>query len=54
MPKKASSKRAIIKQRNKQTLASVKKEMKLPRKAHSVLEEEITHHHTQLQRRRAS
>jgi hypothetical protein len=39
---------------NKQMLASVKKEMKLPRKTHSVREEEITHLHIKLQRRRLS
>jgi hypothetical protein len=39
---------------NKQTLANVKKEMKEPRKAQSVREEEITHLHIKLQRRRAS
>ena len=37
---------------NKQMLASVRKEMRLPRKAQSVREEEITHLHVKLQRRR--
>jgi hypothetical protein len=54
MPKKASSKQASIEQTNKQTLASVKKEMRQPRKAESVRQEEITHLHIQLQRREAS
>jgi hypothetical protein len=39
---------------NKQTLASVKKEMKEPRKALSVREEEITHLHRKLQHRTTS
>jgi hypothetical protein len=54
MPKKARSKQASVMQTNKQTLASVKKEMRQPRKAESVRQEEITHLHIQLQRRKAS
>jgi len=54
MPKKASSKQALLKLRNQRTLASVKKEMRLPRRAESVRQEEITHLHINLQRRKAS
>jgi hypothetical protein len=54
MPKKASSKQALLKRKNKQTLASVKKEMRQPRMAESVRQEEITHLHVKLQRRKAS
>jgi hypothetical protein len=54
MPKKASSKQASLKQTNEQTLASVKKEMRRPRLAESVRQEEITRLHIQLQRREAS
>jgi hypothetical protein len=54
MPKKASSKQASLKRKNKQTLASVRKEMQKPRKAESVRQEEITHLHIKLQRRKAS
>jgi hypothetical protein len=39
---------------NKQTLASVKKEMKLPRKSQSVRDEETTHVHIKLQQRRVN
>jgi hypothetical protein len=54
MLKKAGSKQALLTQTNKRTLASVKKEMKQPRKAQSVREEEITHLHVKLQQRPTS
>jgi hypothetical protein len=54
MPKKGNTRRALMKLTNKQTLASVKKEMKLPRKSQSVRDEETTHHHVKLQRRRVN
>jgi hypothetical protein len=54
MPKKGNTKRASMRQTNKQTLASVKKEMRQPRKAESVRQEEITHLHIRLQRRKTS
>jgi hypothetical protein len=54
MLKKASSKRASLKQTNKQTLASVRREMLQPRKTESVRQEEITHLHIKLQRRESS
>jgi len=54
MPKKASSKQALLKRENKETLASVTKEMRRPRMAESVRQEEITHLHIKLQRRKAS
>jgi hypothetical protein len=54
MLKKASRKGASLKQTNNQTLASVAKEMREPRKAESVRQEEITHLHVQLQRRKAN
>jgi len=54
MPKKVSRKKTSMKQTDKQTLASVKKEMRRPRMAESVRQEEITHRHIQLQRRKAS
>jgi hypothetical protein len=54
MSKKGIAKRASSRQINKQTLASVKKEMRRPRLAESVRQEEITHLHIQLQRRKAS
>jgi hypothetical protein len=54
MPKKGNSLRARKRQTNKQTLASVRKEMRQPRKTESVRQEEITHLHIQLQRRKTS
>jgi hypothetical protein len=53
MPKKASSKQASLNRKNKETLASVTKEMRQPRRAESVRQEEITHLHINLQRRKA-
>jgi hypothetical protein len=54
MPKRASRTKAASKQLDKQTLASVRKEMRMPRKTESVRQEEITHLHIKLQRRKAS
>jgi hypothetical protein len=54
MPKKASSKQALLMRKNKRTLASVTKEMLRPRMTESVRQEEITHLHIKLQRRKAS
>jgi hypothetical protein len=54
MLKKGITRRPSKQQTNKQTLASVKKEMRQPRLAESVRQEEITHLHIQLQRRKAS
>jgi hypothetical protein len=54
MPKKARRKKASMKETDKQTLASVKKEMRRPRMAESVRQEEITHLHIKLQRRKTS
>jgi hypothetical protein len=54
MLKKGITRRPSKRQTNKQTLASVKKEMLRPRLAESVRQEEITHLHIKLQRRKAS
>jgi hypothetical protein len=54
MSKKGIARRASKRPTDKQTLASVKKEMRQPRKAESVRQEEITHLHINLQRRKAS
>jgi hypothetical protein len=54
MPKKGITLRAANRRKDKETLASVKKEMRLPRRAESVRQEEITHLHINLQRRKAS
>jgi hypothetical protein len=54
MPKKGTTRRASQRLTDKQTLASVKKEMRQPRKTQSVRQEEITHLHVNLQRRKVS
>jgi hypothetical protein len=54
MPKKVNTRLPSKRQTNKQTLASVKKEMRLPRLAESVRQEEITHQHIKLQHRKVS
>jgi hypothetical protein len=54
MPKKGTTQRASKRLTDKQTLASVKEEMRQPRRAESVRQEEITHLHIQLQRRKAT
>jgi hypothetical protein len=54
MLKKGTTRRASERPTDKQTLASVKKEMRQPRRAESVRQEEITHLHIKLQRRKAS
>jgi hypothetical protein len=54
MPKKGSTLRASKRRKDKATLASVEKEMRRPRMAESVRQEEITHLHVKLQKRKAS
>jgi hypothetical protein len=54
MPKKEITRRVSKRPTDKETLASVRKEMRQPRRAESVRQEEITHLHIKLQRRKAS
>jgi hypothetical protein len=54
MNKTVGNKQAALKQTFKRTLAAVTKEMRQPRKTESVRQEEITHLHIRLQRRKTN